>query len=128
MLRREIYSGVFYRVRDYGEMLSDPKLKAYPDGSIIYPRSSISFTPSMKHLCGKAFMADGFRHDGSIFTYNRNFKSEDGIFYRIAPWMVESNYGVYQGKTYDRVTESDESDIPVDTEKIGMMFADLFGR
>lgn len=129
MLRKEIYIGNSYRVRDYGEMLSDPKLKHDADGRIWYPRSRHAFTPDMKHLCGQSFMCGGIVDgEGSIAIWNRKFRSgpdNSGPYYAIAPWMVESTSRPYTGKTY---LYEEEPEPEIDREQIGLLFADLFGN
>lgn len=127
MRRRDIYICDIVRVRDYEEMLRDPKLKADADGTIRYSRSIVAFRPWMKYLCGKTFMADGFRYDGSINTFNRNFRTDSGEFIHISPWMVEPAGMPYAGKMYEQETEQ-EPDPDIDREQLGLLFADLFGH
>lgn len=129
MLRKEIYVGSVYRIRDYDEMLSDPKLKHGADGTIWYPRGNYMFTPDMKHLCGMMFMSGGIAYgESSITIWDNRFRrglDHSGPFYRIEPWMVESTRLPYAGKTYLYEEEPEEPEI--DREQIGLLFADLFG-
>lgn len=126
MLRKDIYVGSFYRVRDYEEMLADPKLKHGADGTIWYPRGHAAFTPDMRHLCGERFMSNGMVYGGSISIWNKKFRTERG-YYKIEPWMVESCAKPYTGKTYEYGAVQDP-DPDIDTEQIGLLFSDLFGN
>lgn len=123
---KEIYWGSRYRVRDWEEMVGDPKLKVSGD-SIVYPRGHNPFTPDMKHLCGEEFFSFGLSPGGYVYTSSPIFQKPDGHGkYLIDPWMLESVETPYKGRRYSPFENTSEA-VPEynDEERSGLIAAIL---